>query len=47
MRALRSGWETGHAIRFTLQLIALAQVTLSVLSEVREGSDHSKATWSG
>jgi hypothetical protein len=31
--ALRSSWETGHAIRFVLQLIALGLLVLSALIE--------------
>ncbi|HWM93713.1 MAG TPA: anthrone oxygenase family protein [Thermoanaerobaculia bacterium] len=33
---MRSSWETGHAIRFVLQLAALSLLTLSVLLEIRE-----------
>lgn len=37
---LRTNWETGHAIRFVLQLVALGLLTLSVLFEVRENTSH-------
>ena len=33
---LRSSWETGHAIRFVLQLAALSLLLLSVLFDCRE-----------
>ena len=33
---LRSSWETGHAIRFVLQLAALSLLVLSVLIDSRE-----------
>jgi hypothetical protein len=33
---MRTSWETGHAIRFVLQLIALSLLVLSVLFEIRE-----------
>lgn len=33
---MRASWETGHTIRFVLQLIALSLLTLSVLLETRE-----------
>jgi hypothetical protein len=35
--ALRSSWETGHAIRFVLQFIALSLLVLSVLVEDPSG----------
>lgn len=37
----RAKWETGHAIRFGLQLSALALLVLSVLFERRENGTHS------
>lgn len=37
---LRTSWETGHAIRFVLQLIALSLLTLSVLFEIPENTNH-------
>lgn len=37
---LRTNWETGHAIRFVLQLVALGLLTLSVLFEIRENTSH-------
>ncbi len=37
---LRRSWETGHAIRFVLQLVSLGLLTLSVLFEIRENTSH-------
>lgn len=33
---LRTNWETGHAIRFGLHLLALALLTLAILFEIPE-----------
>jgi hypothetical protein len=37
---LRASWETGHTIRFVLQLAALSLLVLSVLFETRENTSH-------
>lgn len=35
---LRTSWETGHAVRFVLQLAALSLLTLSVLFETQDSA---------